>query len=167
MKKLYSIIMMLVMMVTASSVTACGGSDDDDNGGRSSTSIEGIWYMKSLKGYYYYPADGKFEPHNSNKNPDVEYDDYSDNVIMSVTKNGESLITKWKGDGYGQTYTFEKMGVNEYLCVKSNGIYDRIVIKTVSDKQLVFEWYNTYYKDTKGTRENKEHYSVGRYTFMR
>ena len=33
--------------------------------GETSTSIEGTWYMKSLKGYYYYPADERYEPHNS------------------------------------------------------------------------------------------------------
>ncbi len=100
MKRIYLTLISLVVLVTSLSLTSCSKSDDDNGGGGSSTSIEGTWYLKSVKGFYYYPADGKFEPHNSNKEPDAEYDDYSNNVVMTVTKNGENLTTKWKGDGY-------------------------------------------------------------------
>ena len=120
----------LLTVLISVGFSACGGSDDDvDNGGggSSSASIEGTWYMKSMKGFYYYPANGKFEPHNSNKNPDVEYDDYSDDVVMTVTKNGDNFTTKWKGDGYSQTLVFEKMGVNEYLCTESNTVYNEVI----------------------------------------
>ena len=166
--RLFGIALLAVLMCV--SFSACGGSDDDDNdngGGSSSTSIEGTWYLKSLKGYYYYPADGKFEPHNSSKNPDVEYDDYSNNVVMTVTKNGENLTTKWKGDGYSQTFVFEKIGLNEYLCTESHSVYNRIVVKTMSDKQFVFDWYDAYFEDAKGTVKDREQFSVGRYSFMR
>ena len=135
--------------------------------GETITSIEGTWYMKSLKGYYYYPADERYEPHNSSKNPDVEYDDNATDVVMLLTKNGENLTSQWEGEGYGSTFVFEKIGENEYLCVKREGIYDRIVLKSVSDKRLVLEWYDTYYEDTKGTRKDKEHFAMGQYTFMR
>ena len=133
--RLFGVALLTVLMSVG--ISACGGSDDDvDNGGggSSSASIEGTWYLKSMKGFYYYPADGKFEPHNSSKNPDVEYADYSDDVVMTVTKNGDNFTTKWKGNGYNQTLVFEKMGVNEYLCTESNTVYNRIVMKTMSDK---------------------------------
>ncbi len=166
--RLFGVALLTVLMSVG--ISACGGSDDDvDNGGggSSSASIEGTWYLKSMKGFYYYPADGKFEPHNSSKNPDVEYADYSDDVVMTVTKNGDNFTTKWKGNGYNQTLVFEKMGVNEYLCTESNTVYNRIVMKTMSDKKLVFEWYDAYYEDAKGTKKDKEHFSVAQYSFMR
>ena len=164
--RLFGIALLTVLICVA--ISSCSKSDDDGNGGGStSTSIEGTWYMKSMKGFYYYPADGKFEPHNSSKNPDVVYDDYSDDVIMTVIQNGENFTTKWKGDGYSQTLVFEKIGINEYLCIESNTVYNRIVMKTMSDKKLVFEWYDAYYEDAKGTKKDKEHFYVAQYSFMR
>ena len=164
--RLFGVALLTVLMSV--SISSCSKSDDDGNGGGStSTSIEGTWYMKSMKGFYYYPADGKFEPHNSSKNPDVEYNDYSNNVVMTVSLNGENLTTKWKGDGYNQTLIFEKKGANEYLCTESGRVYNRIVMKTMTDKQLVFDWYDAYYEDANGTVKDKEHFSVARYSFMR
>ena len=168
MKTLRFIGIALLTVLMSVSFSACGGSDDDDNGGGSSKSIDGTWYMKSMKGFYYYPANGTFEPHNdSSKNPDVEYDDYSSNVIITVTKNGENITTKWNGDGYSQTLIFEKKGANEYLCTESGYVYNRIVMKTMTDKQLVFDWYDAYFEDANGTVKDKEHFYVARYSFMR
>ena len=160
----------LVAVLLSFCISACSSSsDDNDNGGGSSSaSMEGTWYLKSLKGYYYYPADGRLEPHNSNKNPDAEYDDYSDYLVLTVAKNGENYITKWKEEGFSPiTLVFEKTGANEFLCIESNKVYNRIVIKNISDKQLVFEWYDAYYEDAQGTIKNKEHFSVAKYSFMR
>ena len=94
MKKYYCTLTLLIMVVIAMSFSACGGSDDDvDNGGggSSASTIEGTWYLKSLKGYYYYVADGKVEPHNSIKNPDVEYDDNSKSVAYTLSLRGENI----------------------------------------------------------------------------
>lgn len=160
----------LVAVLLSFGISACSSSsDDDDNGGgSSSSSIEGTWYLKSMKGFYYYPANGKFEPHNSNKNPDVEYDDYSNDVIITLTRNGENYTIKWNEEGYSsRTFVFEKTGANEFLCVESNKVYNRIVFKTISDKRLVFDWYDAYYEDAKRTIKDNEHFYVGQYTFMR
>lgn len=169
MKTLRFLGMALIAVLVSVGLSGCGGSDDDDNGGggSSASTIEGTWYLKSMKGYYYYVADGKLEPHNSSKNPDVEYGDYSDDVVMTVTQNGDNFTTKWKGNGYNQTLVFEKKGINEYLCTESNTVYNRIVMKTMSDKKLVFEWYDAYYEDAKGTKKDKDHFYMALYTFMR
>ncbi len=170
MKALRFVGVALLTLLMSVSFSACGGDDDDNGGnggGSTTTSIEGTWHLKSMKGFYYYPADGKFEPHNSSKNPDVVYDDYSDDVIMTVIQNGDNFTTKWKGDGYSQTLVFEKIGINEYLCIESNTVYNRIVMKTMSNKQLVFEWYDAYYADDKGTKKDRDHFYVAQYSFMR
>ena len=51
----------LLTVLISVGFSACSSSSDDDNngGGKTSTSIEGTWYMKSMKGFYYYPADGE------------------------------------------------------------------------------------------------------------
>ena len=87
--RLFGVALLTVLMSV--SFSACGGSDDDVDNGTPSASIEGTWYLKSLKGYYYYVADGKVEPHNSSKNPDVEYDDNSKSVAYTLSLRGENI----------------------------------------------------------------------------
>ena len=64
-------------------------------------------------------------------------------------------------------FSYLGKGINEYLCTESNTVYNRIVMKTMSDKKLVFEWYDAYYEDTKGTKKDKEQFYVAQYSFMR
>ena len=166
--RLFGIALLTVLMSV--SFSACGGSDDDVDNGTPSASIEGSWYLKSLKGYRYYVADGKVEPHNSSKNPDVEYDESSKSVDFTLSLRGENIHFF---NGSNTTFIFEKMGGNEYICKRPNtDIYDRIVIKDVSKDRFIFEWWDNYYKDARGTvndtfKDDPPHFSYGLYTLMR
>ena len=174
MKTLRFLGMALIAVLVSVGFSGCGGSDDDDNGsgGSSASTIEGTWYLKSLKGYYYYVADGKVEPHNSSKNPDVEYDDNSKSVAYTLSLRGENISFF---NGSNTTFLFEKMEGNEYMCKRPNtDIYDRIVIKDVSKDRLVFEWWDNYFKDASGTvrdtsknASEKLHFHYGIHTLIR
>jgi hypothetical protein len=130
--------------------------------------------LKSTKGYRYYVEDGTVEPHNSNKNPDVEYDDNSKSVEVTLSIQGEDIYCHFNGAGYNpDTFIFKKMGGNEYICKRpKSDIYDRIVIKDVSKDRFVFEWWDNYFKDAGGTikdtfKDNPPHFSFALYTLMR
>ena len=173
--RLFGVALLTVLLSVGFS--SCSKSDDDNSkggGGETSASIEGKWYLKSTKGYRYYVADGKVEPHNSSKNPDVEYDDNSKSVVVTLSTKGEDIYCNFNGAGYSSdTFIFEKMGGNEYICKRpKSDIYDRIVIKDVSKDRFVFEWWDDYYKDAKGTvkdtfKDDPPHFSYGLYTLMR
>ena len=172
MKTLRFIGVALLTVLMSVSFSACGGDDDDVDNGTPSASIEGSWYLKSLKGYRYYVADGKVEPHSSSKNPDVEYDDNSKSVVFTLSLKGENISFF---NGSKTTFLFEKMGGNEYICKRSKTeVYDRIVIKDVSKDKLVFEWWDDYFKDASGAVKDtsrdgseKDHFHYGLYTLIR
>ena len=134
MKTLRFVGVALLAVLMSVGFSACGGDDDDVDNGGSSASIEGTWYVKSMKGYHYYITNGEVVPHNSNKNPDEEYDDNSKSVVVKVSLKDGNIYWNADGKGYSKhTFIFEKMGGNEYICKRPKSeIYDRIVIKDVS-----------------------------------
>ena len=160
----------LISVLLSVSFSACSSSDDDNNGGGgSSASIEGTWYMKSQIGYVYFP-DGTIEPHNSTKEDEEDrtYPDYADDEVMLVTKNGEDLTCKSTVKGRKPyTSTWIKTSTNEYKCTEGNSI-NKIVIKSLTDKQLVFEWHDCFYNKA----QTRTIYNDGRiymfvYTYLR
>ena len=144
--RIIGIALLTVLMCVA--ISSCSKSDDDNNGGgSSSTSIEGTWYMKSQIGYVYFP-DGTIEPHNSTKEDEEDrtFPDYADDRIWELTKNGEDFTCKitWKGRK-PFTSTWIKTSTNEYKCTEGSSI-NKIVIKTLTNKQMVLEWHDNFYK---------------------
>ena len=175
MKTLRFIGVALLTVLMSVGFSACGGDDDVDNGS-SSASIEGTWYVKSLKNYCYYVADGRVEPHNSYKHADEEYDDNSKSVVVTLSIKDGNIYWNADGEGYSKhTFIFEKMGGNEYICKRpKSDIYDRIVIKDVSKDRLVFEWWDDYFKDASGTvrdtfkdTNEEPHFHYGIYTLIK
>ena len=74
-----------------------------------------------------------------------------------IKKDGDNLsLIQTRRNKEAQTYTLEKKGNNEYQ--KGN---DRVVVKSVSAKQLVIDYYDNYYGDYDDDKE------YGVYTFMR
>ena len=174
MKRLRFVGVALLTVLMSVGFSACGGDDDDVDNGGSSASIEGTWYVKSMKGYHCYITNGEVVPHNSNKNPDEEYDDNSKSVVVKVSLKDGNIYWNADGKGYSKhTFIFEKMGGNEYICKRPKSeIYDRIVIKDVSKDRLVFEWWDNYFIDASGTvrdtfKDDPPHFSFGIYTLIR
>ncbi len=142
----------LLTVLMSVSFSACGGDDDDNGGGGISASSEGKWYLKCEKGYGW--KDG--QPDMSNVTIDKTYDDYADARIWVLTKEGENLILEQIKGYNNNKYTLQVVGNNEYK--KGN---DKFVVKVLSSKSLVVDYYDSYYdKDDK----YKEY---GTYTFMR
>lgn len=165
--RLFGVALFTVLMSVGFS--SCSKSDDDNSGGSSSVSIEGTWYMKSQIGYVYFP-DGTIEPHNSTKEDEEDrtFPDYADDRIWELTKNGEDFTCKttWKGRK-PFTSTWIKTSTNEYKCTEGSSI-NKIVIKTLTNKQMVLEWHDNFYKKA----QTRTIYNDGRiymveYTFLR
>lgn len=148
--KTYRLIGMALFAVLMSvGFTACSGSDDDDNGG----DIEGTWYLKTEIWYAWKNGQPDMQTITSQKS----YADYEKARVWVIKKDGENLnLVQTRKSGEPSTYTLEKKGTNEY---KKGS--DRVVVKSVSAKQLVVDYYDGYYSED----ENYKEYGV--YTFMK
>ena len=146
MKTLKFIGIALLTVLMSVSFSACGGSDDDDNGGGgdTSSSIEGTWYLKSEKWFT--------DESRTTVSSEKTYGDYADNRIWVIKKSGDGISLTENGTERSVT----KVGNNEYR--KNN---DRFVVKTLTSKSLVVDYYDNYYK------EDKSQLEYGVYTFMR
>lgn len=159
MKTLRFLGMALIAILVSVSFSACSSSDDDDDngGGGLVTTIEGTWYLKSERWYAW--KDGQPDMHNIKMQQ--SYDDYAKERIWVLKKDGENLLLEQtmteKGKRETNKYTLEKIGNNEYK--KGN---DRVVIKSISEKQLVVDYYDGYYSDYD---DDAKEYGI--YTFMR
>lgn len=147
MKTLRFIGIALLTVLMSVSFSACGGSDDEET-----ASIEGTWYLKSEIWYAWKNG----QPDMQNVTMQKSYADYDKARIWVFTKDGENLILEQIHGNYDNKYTLEVVGNNEY---KKWG--DKFVVKVLSSKSLVVDYYDNYYaKDDK----DKEY---GTYTFMR
>ena len=146
MKTLKFIGIALLTVLMSVSFSACGGSDDDDNGGGgdTSSSIEGTWYLKSEKWFT--------DESRTTVSSEKTYGDYADNRIWVIKKSGDGISLTENGKERSVT----KVGNNEYR--KNN---DRFVVKTLTSKSLIVDYYDNYYK------EDKSQLEYGVYTFMR
>ena len=150
MKTLRFVGVALLTVLMSVAISSCSKSDDDNNGGGGGTSasIEGKWYLKSEKWF-------KDASRTTVSDEDL-YDDYADERIWVFTKDGENLILEEIHGNHDNKCTLETVGNNEY---KKGG--DKFVVKVLSSKSLVVDYYDNYYdKDDK----YKEY---GTYTFMR
>lgn len=150
--RLFGVALFTVLMSV--SFSACGGSDDEeDNGGGLQTTIEGTWYLKAEVWYAWKNG----QPDMQNITSQNSYEDYDKEMVWVIKKDGDnlSLIENIRNKGT-QTYTLEKKGNNEYE--QGN---DRIVVKSVSAKQLVIDLYDFYY----GNHDDAKEYGI--LTFMR
>lgn len=154
MKTLRFLGMALIAVLVSVSFSACGDSDDEeDNGGGLQTTIEGTWYLKTEIWYAW--SNGKADMQNITSQK--SYEDYDKERVWVIKKDGDNLsLIQTRRNKEAQTYTLEKKGNNEYQ--KGN---DRVVVKSVSAKQLVIDYYDNYYDDEDDYKE------YGVYTFMR
>ena len=137
---------------------ACGGDDDVNvNSGNTSSSLEGVWHLRSEKWYDW--KDGKAD---MSEEPSVKTYEDLDEMIWTFTKNGDSyLITETKR---GQNKdTWRSVGENEYRNKDGEG-RDRLIIKSVSDKMMEAELYDGYYGEGYETEKTSEY---GVLTFTR
>lgn len=145
-----------IIMLTALVFSGCSKSDDDNGGGggETSASIEGKWYLKSEIWYDW--KDG--QPDMANILDNETYGDYANERIWTIEKSGDDLIiTETRSHGQGD-YKIKpiKNGNNDYR-------YDnnRFVIKSVSSKSLVIDYYHHYYDKADTDKD------FGVLTFMR
>ena len=144
--RLFGVALLTVLLSVGFS--SCSKSDDDNGGGDTSASIEGKWYLKSE--IWYGMKNGQIDMSNITINK--TYGDYADNRIWVIKKSGDGISLTENGTERSVT----KVGNNEYR--KNN---DRFVVKTLTSKSLVVDYYDNYYK------EDKSHLEYGVYTFMR
>lgn len=147
--KKYYFSLLSILFVTALCVgfTACSSSDDEET-----ASIEGTWYLKSEIWYAWKNG----QPDMQNVTMQKSYADYADARIWVLTKEGENLILEQIHGNYDNKYTLETVGNNEYK--KGD---DKFVVKVLSSKSLVVDYYDNYYDQDDKDKE------YGTYTFMR
>jgi len=146
MKTLRFIGVALLTVLMSVAISSCSKSDDDNNGGGgdTSSSIEGTWYLKSEKWFT--------DESRTTVSSEKTYGDYADNRIWVIKKSGDGISLTENGKERSVT----KVGNNEYR--KNN---DRFVVKTLTSKSLIVDYYDNYYK------EDKSQLEYGVYTFMR
>ena len=144
--KLIGVALLTVLMCVGFS--SCSKSDDDNGGGGSSASIEGTWFLKSEIWYDWNETAN--QPVSTPSEPLQEYGDYAKKMTWVITKQGNDLICKKiYSNGISYTYTYRHASGNEYYqWDEESGIKsDKIVFKSVSDKQMVVEIYDGFYRD--------------------
>lgn len=154
MKKFFYLVLLAIVPMC---FIACGGDDDSNsNSGNVSSSLEGVWYLKSEKWY-----DWKNGEPDMSKEPSVKtHEDLTD--IWTFTKNGNNyLITEARNGQVRDTY--RSVGENEYRDRDGVG-RDRLVIKFASDKMMEAEYYDGYYGEGNDTEKTSEY---GILTFTR
>ena len=143
--------MAIFMALVSVCFTACS-SDDDET---SSASVEGKWYLKSEK--WYDCKDGKADM--SKVEDEITYDDYSTKYVLVITKSDDDYsITEYRNESIFDTWSH--VGSFEYRQKGGTGL-DKIVIKSVSEKTMVIEYYDHYYSETGQIRD------YGVLTYMR
>lgn len=152
--RLFGIALITVLMGV--SFSACGGSDDDDNGGggNTSVSIEGLWYYKNAVWYRWDSA--------NNKPGEIKetYNYEGKNYVMTLTKNGKDYTCNIKEGSWTNSFSLIYVSGNEYYTPIDGEKIGRWIIKSVTEKQLVVEEYETYYLD-------KDHPGYGVLTYTR
>ena len=141
MKKFFYLVLLAIVPMC---FISCGGDDDtNSNSGNISSSLEGIWYLKSEK--WYDCKDGKAD---MSKEPSVKIYEDLDERVWTFTKNGNNyLITEArKYKQYKDPDIWRSVGENEYRNHDGSG-KDRLVIKSASEKTMEAECYDGYYGD--------------------
>ena len=154
--KLLGLALMTVLLSV--SLSSCSKSDDE-NGGDSSASIEGTWFLKSEIWYDWNVTANKPK---STPSYSENYGDYAEEMTWVLSKDGDNLRCKEVyEDGVSDTDIFYHVSGNEYYTMREEDHkkFDRIIFKSVSDKQMVVEYYDGYYTD--------EPDEMGVLTFMR
>lgn len=148
-KFFYLMILALVPMC----FVACG-SDDDDSG--INAIIEGNWRVQSVK-WSHYIKGGSIE-----QEGEVEEYDETTTKGLSITKvDGKYKIISTTSGIKGN---FEQVGPNEFKSSSSGDDveYHRLSIVGVSGNILTVEFYEDYYENSDGKRDE-----YGLFTFVR
>ena len=136
MKKFFYLILLAIVPMC---FISCGGDDDtSSNPGNISSSLDGVWYLKSE--LWYDCKDGKAD---MSKEPSVKIHQDLNDEVWTFTKNGNSYLITETRKGKNKD-TWRSVGENEYRNHDGSG-KDRLIIKSVSEKTMEAELYDGYY----------------------
>ena len=153
-KKMKKYFNLLILAMLPMCFAACSSDNDVDSSGVDA-SIEGIWRIKSVK-WSYYTKGGSIE-----STDEIEEYDETTTRGLSITKNdGKFYITSTAPGIIGN---YEQVGGNEFRGVGGgDDIYQRLVIVGVNGDILTAEFYEDYYENSDGQRDE-----YGLLTFIR
>ena len=111
---------------------SCKGSDDNEKAAEEAVAaaLDGTWHIKLVTWYDF--KDGKMDlskPHSSH--------DWDRANTWDFKKEGSSYVVYENG----KPSKFKEVSKNTF----DNG-YDRLIIKTISAKEMTAEFYNDYYQ---------------------
>ena len=150
--KLFGVALLTVLLSV--SLSSCSNSDDDNGGGSTSASIEGLWNYKSAVWYKWDSANNKAGEIKETHNYEGK------NYVMTLTKNGKDYTCNLKEGSWTNSFSLIYVSGNEYYTLANGEKTGRFIIKSVTEKQLVVEIYETYYLD-------KDHPGYGVLTYTR
>jgi hypothetical protein len=146
---------LMVLALVSMCFTACGDDNDVDNGGGVSSSLDGIWYLKTEKWYDW--KDGKADV----SDPYIKNHDDQTFVWTFAKTGSDYTITESRNGNVRDIWS--SVGTNEYRNDNGTG-RDRVVIKSASDKTMEVELYDGYYGEGYETGKTREY---GILTFTR
>ena len=155
MKTLRFIGVALFTVLMSVGFSACGGDDDDVDNGGSSASIEGEWYVTTLKEYEW--DSSKNAPDMNNITFDKTFGRTKDFETWVITKMGnDKILIKFMSDNDAkyhytgklvvQETEYTNMSGNEYYKEEKGNITDRLIFKNISSNQLTIEYLEYHSK---------------------
>ena len=133
----YGILTVVVLAMLSVGFTSCGDDDDADY------PIEGEWVIRSIT-WSHYIKGGEIE----SPTKEAKVYDETETRGLTITASGNKYTIVSTTPGMGGTYS--QTGTNEY---KDEYGENRLVIKSVSGSVLTIAWYEDYYTNSDGKRD--------------
>ena len=133
----YGILTVVVLAMLSVGFTSCGDDDGDGIDG----SLEGTWRIKSVE-WAHYVKGGSIDKTSSKT---VTYEDSETRGLTITYSDGKYTIVSTASGIKG---TFEQVGVNEFSVEGQ-----RLVITGVHGSTLTAEFYEDYYINSNGDRD--------------
>lgn len=138
---LYDILSIVMLVILSISFTSCGNDDEDEIGGSLEGSLEGTWRIKSIE-WSHYVKGGSIDK----TSPTTYTYENSETRGLNITYSDGKYTIVSTAPGTGGT--FEQVGINEF---KRDD--QRLVIVGVHGSTLTAEFYEDYYKNSDGKRD--------------
>lgn len=132
----------LMTILLVASLSSCSKSDDDDENGVNTKLIEGSWYLNLSTSYDWDKENNK--PIQSS----MEMSKPHSTIIWEFIKQDDGFLWITHYTKYNDNCFIHHSSGNEYYTTfreYENEKCSRMVFKSVSEHEMIVEWYENYY----------------------
>lgn len=132
----------LMTILLVASLSSCSKSDDDDESGVNTKLIEGSWYLNLSTSYDWDKENNKPIPNS------MEMSKPHSTVIWELLKQNDGFLCIIQRVSFSDKFYFHHASGNEYYTTfvdNENDKCSRIIFKSVSEHEMIVEWYENYY----------------------